>query len=36
MRAWRRGVPDLAAMLGVLQLTVVLAFWGLLPLRLWA
>ena len=29
-------VLDIAAMLAVLQLTTVLAFWGLLPLRLWA
>ncbi len=35
-RHWRKSVPDLVAMLGVLQLTVVLALSGLLPLRLWA
>lgn len=27
--------PDAAAMVAVLQWAVVLAYWGLLPLRLW-
>ncbi|PWF55625.1 hypothetical protein C7C56_000950 [Massilia glaciei] len=36
MREWRRNWLDLAAMFGVLQLTVVLAAWHLLPFRLWA
>ncbi len=36
IRHWPTSRFDIVAMLGVLQLTVVLAAWGLVPLRLWA
>lgn len=36
MRQRRSSVPELAAMLGVLQLTALLLAWGMLPFRLWA